>query len=50
MLTIFIYSVSAYKLHVHNFELKSIRGIPEMADNSTFVRKSIFIVLISYTI
>ena len=40
--TICIYSVSVYKLHVHNFELKSIHGILKMA-----VKKSIFMVLIS---
>ena len=42
MLTIFIYSVSAYKLHVHNLELKSVHGIPEMADNSTVCEKEYF--------
>ena len=42
MLTIFIYSASAYKFHVHNFELKSIHGIPKMADNSTVCEKEYF--------
>ena len=40
LLTIFIYSVLAYKLQVHNFESKSVHGIPEMADKTT-MRKSI---------
>ena len=41
MFTIPIYPVSAYKLHVHNFQLKSIhRGVPEKADNSTVCEKA----------